>query len=520
MIAWWIFAAFAAGLVARRLGLPPLVGFLGAGFLLSGLGVAPVPALVEFGEVGIWLLLFTVGLKLRWRSLIRPEVWGTALLHLALTASSAALLVQLLPGIGVASAWLLGAACGFSSTVLAVLMLEPRRELRAFHGRVTIGILVVQDIVAVMVLASDGTHGISPWAWLVLLLPLMRPVLGRLLQVTGHGELLVLLGALLAVAGGGYGFEAMGLSPALGALLLGALLSDQPRAVELGDALWGMKELFLVGFFLSVGMAGPPTLNMVAGAGALLLALPLKGALFFFLLLAIGLRARSSFLAALSLSTYSEFGLILVQFGVSRGLLEAWWLPLAAVLVAASFVIVAPLNRMAHPLYARWERRLQRFERERRHPDDEPVSVGSAEVLVVGMGRVGSGAYRYLKELGLQVVGLDSDIGKVEQHLRAGHRVVYADAEDPDLWHRLSMERVRAVMLALPDAEAKMMASRQLRLRGFRGLIAATHVYEEERQPILDAGCDVTYNYFQEAGTGFAAHIADTLGDAVQPKLL
>jgi hypothetical protein len=106
-------------------------------------------------------------------------------------------------------------------------------------------------------------------------------------------------------------------------------------------------------------------------------------------------------------------------------------------------------------------------------------------------------------------------MGKVEAHLREGRRVVYADAEDPELWYRLHLERVRAVMLALPDAEAKIIASRQLRLRGFAGLIAATHVYEDERTPILRAGCDVTYNYFSEAGTGFAAHISDALHAAM-----
>jgi hypothetical protein len=278
-----------------------------------------------------------------------------------------------------------------------------------------------------------------------------------------------------------------------------------------------MKELFLVGFFLSIGLAGLPTLESLAGAGLLLLVLPLKSALFFVLLIAAGLRARSGFLAALSLASYSEFGLIVLQLGVSEGLLDERWLPLAAVTVAVSFAIAAPLNLAAHALYSRWERQLQRFERARRHPDDEPLSVGSAEVLVVGMGRVGSGAYRYLKDLGLHVVGLDSDLGKVQAHLQEGRRVVYADAEDPELWHRLHLERVRAIMLALPDPEAKIIASRKLRQRGFRGLIAATHVHEDERQPILEAGCDVTYNYFSEAGTGFAAHISDALREALRP---
>jgi predicted Kef-type K+ transport protein len=518
MLAWFILCALALGLLARQVGLPPLVGFLGAGFLLNGLGVAPEPALERIGEIGVWLLLFSVGLKVRVRSLVRPEAWATALLHFALAGGCAALLVRAGTDLGWAAAWMLGASFAFSSTVLAAIVLEPRGELRAFHGRTAIGILVVQDIVAVAILAAGETAAPSPYALALLVaLPVAKPVLDRMLDVAGHGDLLPLLGASLAVAAGGYGFESVGLSPELGALVLGAMLAAHPRSGEIGDALWGMKELFLVGFFLSVGFTGVPDIGMLADAGLLLLALPAKALLFFALLLAIGLRARSSFLAALSLASYSEFGLIVMRLGVDGGLLDSRWLPVAAVSVAASFVIAASLNRIAHQLYARGEYFLQRFERSRRHPDDEPVSVGSAEVLVVGMGRVGSGAYRYLKDLGVLVAGLDSDVAKVERHVKEGRRVVYADAEDPDLWHRLHLDRVRAIMLALPDAEAKIIAARQLRSRGFRGLIAATHVFDDEREPIIAAGCDLTYNYFSEAGTGFAAHISDALHAAMAP---
>jgi len=517
LLAWWLLCAFGLGLLARQLALPPLVGFLLAGFVLNQLGVGAQPLVTELGEVGVWLLLFTVGLKLRFRSIVRPEVWATALMHFAIAGLVAAVLARGALAMPWTTAWLLGASFAFSSTVLAAIILEPRRELRAFHGRVAIGILIVQDVIAVALLAAENGAAPSPWAVALLLLPLAKPLLRRLLSITGHGELLVLLGALLAVGLGGYGFLALGLSPELGALALGALLAGHPRAVELGSALWGMEVVFLVGFFLGIGLEGLPDLAGFAAAGLLLLAIPLKCALFFVLLLVFRLRARSGFLAALSLASYSEFGLIVMQLGVREGLLGPEWLSVGALAVAASFTIAAPLNRWAHVAYSRWERVLQRFESASRHPDDEPVSVGAAEVLIVGMGRVGSGAYEYLKASGVHVVGLDSDVGKVEAHLREGRRVVYADAEDPELWHRLGLERVRAVMLALPDAEAKIIASRQLRQRGFAGLIAATHVYEEERLPILRAGCDVTYNYFSEAGTGFAAHISDALRRVMEP---
>jgi Trk K+ transport system NAD-binding subunit len=147
------------------------------------------------------------------------------------------------------------------------------------------------------------------------------------------------------------------------------------------------------------------------------------------------------------------------------------------------------------------------------------VSLGRAVVVVVGMGRVGTGAYNHARELGRKVVGLDSDMGKVKRHLDQGRRVVYADAEDPLLWHRLHLDQVKVIMLAVPDLEAKVVASEQLRHRGYAGLISATYVWEEERQPILDAGADVTYNYFAEAGVGLATDTFDALAPDSKSRL-
>src|SRR3990172_2136315 len=107
MLAWSILCAFGLGLAARRVGLPPLIGFLAAGFLLNAFGVEPVPAVSELGEIGVWLLLFPVGLKLRFKSLIRPEVWGTALVHLAIAGSTAAVLARGQLGLDWAPAWIL-----------------------------------------------------------------------------------------------------------------------------------------------------------------------------------------------------------------------------------------------------------------------------------------------------------------------------------------------------------------------------------------------------------------------------
>ncbi|MEQ1800748.1 MAG: cation:proton antiporter family protein [Gammaproteobacteria bacterium] len=511
MLAVWIAAAFALGLLARQAGLPPLIGFLAAGFLLNAAGIERVPLLEDVAHMGVLLLLFSVGLKLRIRNLIRAEVWGVTLLQFGVALLVSALVLWAGSGWSLPLVLVVASALSFSSTVLAAKILEERREIRAFHGRVAIGILIVQDVVAVAVLGFNDSRALTWTAALALLLPLTQPLVRKLLDLAGHGELLVLLGSVLAIGLGGYGFEVIGLSGELGALLIGMLLANHAKAVELSDSLWSLKEFFLVGFFLTIGLTGLPTWHTLGLAALPIALLPLKVILYFLLLLAFGLSARTGFLTGLSLATYSEFGLIVMAAAVDRGLVPAEWLVATAIAVAVSFAIAAPLSRYSHDIFTVFERFLRAFERDRRHPDDEPISLGRAEVVVAGMGRVGTGAYNHARELGRKVVGLDSDLGKVERHLSEGRRVVYADAEDPLLWHRLNLDHVRVIMLALPDTEAKVLASEQLRRRGFKGLISATYVWPEERDPILAAGADVTYNYFAEAGVGLAADTFEAL---------
>jgi predicted Kef-type K+ transport protein len=507
MEAVWISFAFVLGFVVRPLGLPPLTGYLVAGFVLSALGFSGGEMLARLAHAGVLLLLFTVGLKLRWKSLVRPEVWGGALLHMVLVTLLIGPVLHWILGLSINTAALISLAVSFSSTVVAAKVLEEKKELRAFHGRVAIGVLVVQDIIAVALLAGAGGHVPSPWALLVLALPLLRKLFVKILEHCGHGELLLLYGLVLAVAVGGAGFQLVGLSPELGALVMGAVIASHRRSTEMANVLWGLKEVFLIGFFLQIGMSGLPSLDGLGWAIFLALLLPVKAVLFFVVLVLFRLRARTAFLAGLGLATYSEFGLIVANLAVNNGLLGSDWLVMLAVAVALSFAIAAPLNRYAHNLYRILEKRLVPFESAQRHPDDKPLHVGYANVLIIGMGRVGAGAYRFFTQRKQRVVGLDSDPGKVEEHKRKGRRVLYADAEDPGLWQNIDLGGVRAIMLAIPDREANTIAARQLRLAGYKGLICATALFPEEVKEIIDAGADVAYYYYDEVGVGFAENI-------------
>ncbi|WP_306119033.1 MULTISPECIES: cation:proton antiporter [unclassified Roseitalea] len=407
-------AAFVFGLAVRQVGLPPLVGFLAAGFFIHAFGprfgmpANTGPILDYLAHLGVLLLLFTVGLKLRLRQIGEIHVVGGTLLHFAASVALFTPVTRLLFTDDWTVALLVGIALAFSSTVLAAKMLEAKRELGNFHGRTAIGILIVQDIIALVVLAVFSGEVPGPWALLIFATPLLRPALYRLLDYAGHDEVLVLTGMALSLVIGGYGFELIGLKGEIGALVMGLLLSNHPRASELSESLWSLKEVFLVGFFLSIGMSGLPDAEAIVFALALGVLLPVKGIIFFALLVAFRLRSRTAFLAALSLTAYSEFGLI-VAAGIPAA--EPFLVPLA-IAVSVSFLVAAPINRLAHPLYERYEDRLMQFERQTRHPDEQPTDLGDADMLIFGMGRTGSAAYEALAAQGRRPVGLDADTYK------------------------------------------------------------------------------------------------------------
>lgn len=500
----WLSFAFALGLGVRLVGLPPLVGYLAAGFLLSALGHESNPILKEVSHAGVLLLLFSVGLKLRLQSLIRIEVLTGSLVHMLITVGLVYLFLITIFKMETQVALMIGIVLSFSSTVVAAKVLESKKELRAFHGRVAIGILIMQDVVAVVILSIGNGAAPSPWAFLLFGLLFLRPLIHRLLDVSGHGELVILYGLIAALVIGGHGFEYFGLNSELGALLLGIMLASHKRAVELSNSIWGLKEILLVGFFLQIGLLGHPTLEMIEQAFLINFLVPLKALLFFFILVLLRLRARTSFLTSLTLATYSEFGLIVASIGVANGLLTKEWIVMLAVAVAMSFAISAPLNRYAHELYSILEKFLFKFESSKRHPDDEPINIGNSHILVMGMGRVGTGAYDQLVKQQERVIGLDSDPIKVEQHRKMGRRALYADAEDPGLWANIQLGGVHTVMLAMPEITAKVLATKQLRKMGFTGTITSTVVFDDEVKQLKTAGADFIYNYYDGVGISFA----------------
>jgi len=509
-----IAAAFLLGLGARQAGLPPMVGYLITGFLLFALGMRSTPGLDLFAQLGITLLLFIIGLKLRLRSLLMPQVWTVASLHMVAIVLFTSIGFYTLGLAGLmffsqlefTSILLAAFALSFSSTVFAVKVLEDSGDMSALYGRIAIGVLIVQDIIAVVFLALSVDKIPTPWALLLLGLIPLRPLLTLTMEKAGHGELLVLFGLSLAL-GGAMVFEMVSIKGDLGALILGLLLASHPKSEELARHLLSFKDLFLVGFFLTIGLAGGLTPQTVGIALLLVLLLPLKTGLFFWLFSRFRLRARTAFLGSLSLANYSEFGLIVAAIAVASGWLGSEWLAIIAVALAVSFILAAPLNIASNRLYGRYRERLLRAETQTRIPEEADIKPGNTSVMILGMGRVGSGAYECMHaRLGNVVLGIDQDDQTAQDHLAAGRRVIAGSATDPEFWERMNLDKnmLKLILLAMPSHHENLAAVQQIRKLDYPGRIAAIAKYDDEVERLKQAGVDYAVNLYAEAGSGFA----------------
>ncbi len=519
-----ILLAFVAGLGFRKLGLPPLLGYLLAGFLAYGLGLGSGEAMAPLADLGILLLLFTIGLKLNIQELAAPQVWAVASLQMLVFIPLLALclsgLMYLLPSLAVGdsnSLWVLAFALSFSSTVFAVKIFDERGEGNSFHASIAIGILVVQDIIAVVYLVLTSDKAPSPYAFALLLLPLLRPALLWLARWAGHGELLILFGLCVAVGTGAL-FESLHLKAGLGALVAGILLANSDKSAELYKSLLNFKDIFLIGFFLQIGYSGLPSIDMLLMALALCGVLLLRPLIYFALLVLFKLRARTALLTGFSLFNYSEFGLIVTVLAVQAGVLEMEWLTALALAMSISFFIAVPFNSKAHDVYGRFADIWHRFERRERLLKEKPIVLGEAKILILGMGRIGTGAYHYLNDLYTgAVVGVDENHKKQRLQAVKGLNCIQGDASDYDFWQQADLDKRALILICLTNHAENVAVVEQLKKQGYKGHMAVVSRFPDEERQLLKMGC-IAFNLYAEAGHGFAEHIMEQM-DMAEPRL-
>ena len=497
----WMSAALFAGYLCRLIFIPTIVGFIASGYLFSlydgsGRSLLDIPS-----EIGVELLLFSIGLKIKPSSLLNPSLFFVFLMHSSAVFFIFLIIVNL--GVSLDIKVLICLAFTFSSTIIASKALENRNELTTFHGRLAISILIFQDILALIVLLLTNDTSWTPSTLYLLALPLLIPLLKILLEKFNPTEELELITTiLLALLLGSALFKYAGLSGEIGALTLGMLMANYKSAKQLGERIWTIREILLVAFFFSLGMSLDLNLQIIYSAILLTILIFIKSIVLFGLLLVFKLRAYTAFLIVISLATYSEFSLILISSWEKNGLLNSETFSILTCTICLSFALGAILNNLVHEIFVILEKYLVSFERRQHHPDEQPHTCGGADVMVLGMGRVGSAIFDNLSANNIKVVGFDADTNLVKEQLKFGKRVTFADAEDPGFWSKLRFGKLKAIILALPEFHAQNWSTQQARRYGFKGKIIVPTRSQGNPETLRISGADEIYDAYQATGIG------------------
>jgi hypothetical protein len=244
------------------------------------------------------------------------------------------------------------------------------------------------------------------------------------------------------------------------------------------------------------------------------LILPAKTWLYFFITSRFGLRSRTSLLNAITLGNFSEFGLIVAALGVSQGFLSVEWLLVIAIAVSISFATAAPFSKNAEEIYQRYKEALYPFQKDTLHPKDKVLDTGEATILIIGMGRVGTGAYRVLEQARPgKVLGIELNDDRAADLRNQGFNVEVADATDTDFWNMVHQAKSieEMIILAMPNHMSNVYAAERIQASDVDCKVVAIAKHETEVDGLSKMGIP-SFNLYREAGEGLAGEALNQLG--------
>ena len=471
-----LLATVAVVAVARRQGLPPILGYLIVGLLLGPLAFGLLPngaATQTLAQIGVVFLLFTLGLDFLWARMVamRREVFGLGLAQMLAVSLVAAALLHLV-GVAWAPGAVVGGALAMSSTAIVLHQLTDQSELNRTHGRLSFSVLLFQDLafVPLLALANALARGgafspaglarlvIEGLLALVLVLAIGRWLLRPLFYEIAHSRLreLFTLTVLLVVLSCAWITQQVGLSMALGAFLAGMMLAETEYRHQVESAVRPFRELLLGLFFISVGMLLDLRLlyrQFLLVTALLAVFLVVKAVL---VTVVTRLYVNSTFKAVrtgMVLAGGGEFGVALLTFLVPhRELLSS---RLSQPLLAAMV-----LSMVLSPLLIRYNRRIARLLLGEKGPpaphlDPEVAAAGELarreHVVLCGFGRVGQNIARVLESQGFEFLAVDLDPARIRLARQAGDAVVFGDSADEELLRLVGLDTASAVIVTFAN---------------------------------------------------------------------
>lgn len=528
--------AAAIGALAFWLRQPLIIAFIVVGIVLGPAGVDWVHAHDQvdlFAKLGIGLLLFVVGLKLD-PHLIRSVGRVAIVAGVGQMAATASIGYALASAFGLTplNAFYVAAALTFSSTIIIVKLLSDKREIDALHGRIALGILIMQDIVVVMLMIGLTAYGVRTQeshlgqqmlevvgkgiGFVTAIALATRYLLPLLLRSLARSpELLTLFAIAWAIGLAAIG-TALGFSKEVGALVAGVALASTPYKAILAARLVSLRDFLLLFFFIDLGV----NVDMGHVGAALMPAIVLslfvligKPIMVLALASTMGYAKRTAATAGLAMGQISEFSLILAALGLSLGHIDKPTMGLITLIGLITIGLSTYMILYSHWVYARLIPALQFIGRN--DPEDKSKhSIGATardtDAIVFGLGRYGRNLAQELQRRGWAVIGVDYDPERVRFWQQHGLTTLFGDLEDTELFHALPLAQTRWVVSTIPERDKCLVLLHALKDNGYGGRVALTAESIQHREPLLDAGADAVLLPFRDA----AAEAADMLASS------
>jgi CPA2 family monovalent cation:H+ antiporter-2 len=523
-------AALAGGALAHVLGLPPVLGYLLAGLLLGPYTpgpVADVGPVQRLADVGVALLMFGLGLQLSLRGLreVGPVAVGGGLVQVGAVIGLGMLIGRAL-GLGTTASLVAGWAVASSSTTIALRLLEDRGEVDSVHGRVAVGVSMVQDLslvpllVAMPVLGGNeeslgltlGLTAAKAAAFLAVtyfLATRVAPKALSLLALRGSREMF-LLGTLVLALGGTALGAVTGLSPAFGAFLAGLVLAESEHAQQGLAEVVPLRSAFAALFFVSMGMLMDPRTLVEAPAEVLALtALGTVGKLTIVggLALAFGYLPRTALLSGLLLAQTGEFAFLAVSVAGDEGVLDE---RTSSALLGSAF-----LSLLLAPFALRWGAALADSLLRASPPAAVEVPTGETlvnHVVVCGLGEAGSELVAALRRRGFRCLVIEQDPVAVRWLREQGIPYVHGEPTSPLVLEQAQLTRARVLAITQADpASAQAIVATAKRLAPEVDVIARGAGPETHRA-LRELGANEVVHPGFEAGLEFVRHTLHRLG--------
>lgn len=515
--------AYLFGMLAQRLKISPLVGYLAAGVLAGPFTpgfVADASLAPELAEIGIILLMFGVGLHFSLKDLL-------AVKNIAIPGAICQIAVATILGLGLASLFdwglftgiVFGLSLSTASTVVLLRALEERQLIDSQRGQIAIGWLIVEDLAMVLTLvllpaaasiinnpeASANSSELlmslamtigKVVAFILIMIFIGRRAIPWLLAktaATGSRELFTLAVLVLAL---GIAYAAVTLfeaSFALGAFFAGMVLNESELSHRAAQDTLPLRDAFAVLFFVSVGMLFDPMvlINHPLGIlGVLAIIIVGKSAAAMLLVRLFGHNRRTALTVAVSLAQIGEFAFILAGMGVVLEVLNRQ----ANDLILAGAIVSIMLNPI---LFTLLDRYLEKTETPQEQQEEEtldevtqvPVNI-CGHTIIVGYGRVGSMLAEKLHNKGYPVVVIEDTRARFEELAERGFASVMGNAASPDVLNLARVDCARSLLLTIPNGyEAGEIVAKARALNDHMTIIVRAH-YDDERTYIMERGAN------------------------------